>query len=120
MKLINGVCVLSLIVSLGAMTTAYAQSSDPTPTANAALGATADKKSARKADRKLSTDVRRALSKTKGIDVTNIFVRARSGAITLTGSVPESVQIGEAETVARGVLGVTSVANKLSMQAQNY
>ena len=120
MKLINGLCALSLIVAFGAMSNAYAQSSDSAPSVNAALAATADKKSARKADRKLSTEVRRALSKTKGVDVTNIFVRARSGAITLTGSVPEGAQIDKAEAVARGVLGVTSVTNKLSMQAQNY
>ncbi|HZZ02747.1 BON domain-containing protein [Paraburkholderia sp.] len=74
----------------------------------------------RKADRKLSADVRHALGKTRGIDVTNIFVRARSGAITLTGSVPDSAQISKAEEVARGVAGVTSVTSKISMQAQNY
>lgn len=52
--------------------------------------------------------------------MTKIFVRARSGAITLTGSVPDSTQIGKAEEVTRGVAGVTSVTSKLSLQAQNY
>jgi osmotically-inducible protein OsmY len=39
--------------------------------------------------------VRRALSMTRDITVMNIFVRARSGAVTLTGSVPDNAQIEE-------------------------
>jgi hyperosmotically inducible periplasmic protein len=69
---------------------------------------------------KLSLNVRRALSKTKGMVVKNIFVRARSGAITLSGSVPDVALISKAAEAAAGVPGVTSVTNRLSVQDQNY
>jgi hyperosmotically inducible periplasmic protein len=52
--------------------------------------------------------------------VKNIFVRARSGAITLSGSVPDVALISKAAEVAAGVPGVTSVTNRLSVQDQNY
>ncbi|WP_408405019.1 BON domain-containing protein [Paraburkholderia sediminicola] len=113
---------LGAVVSLALVSSAYAQpeSSTPTATVDSAVSAKASQKSTRKADRKLSSDVRRALSKTKEITVTNIFVRARSGAVTLTGSVPDNAQIDRAAQVANSVPGVTSVTNKLSLQAQNY
>jgi hypothetical protein len=34
--------------------------------------------------------------------------------------VPDNAQIGRAEEVAKSVPGVTSVTNKLSLQAQNF
>jgi osmotically-inducible protein OsmY len=62
--------------------------------------------------------VRRALSKAQGFDVSNVFVRARSGAVTLTGTVPEGGQIAQAEEVTKGVPGVKSVSNKLTLGVQ--
>jgi osmotically-inducible protein OsmY len=62
--------------------------------------------------------VRRALAKAQGFDVSNVFVRARSGAITLTGSVPEGDQIQQAADVAKGVAGVKSVTNRVSLGVQ--
>lgn len=122
MKAVRMLQALGVVVSLALVSGANAQSqsSAPTATLDSAASAKAGQKSTRKADRKLSSDVRRALSKTKEITVTNIFVRARSGAITLTGSVPDNAQIDKAAEVAKGVPGVTSVTNKLSLQAQNY
>ncbi|WP_158940170.1 BON domain-containing protein [Burkholderia sp. S171] len=99
---------------------AQSQSSTPTASADSAASAKASQTSTRKADRKLSSDVRRALGKSKEITATNIFVRARSGAVTLMGSVPENSQIDRAAQVANSVPGVTSVTNKLSLQAQIY
>ena len=63
--------------------------------------------------------MRRALSKAQGIDVSNIFVRARGGAVVLTGTVPDGAQIPKAEEVAKGVAGVTSVSNKLTLGQPN-
>lgn len=122
MKAVRMLQALGVVVSLALVSGANAQSqsSAPTATLDSAASAKAGQKSTRKADRKLSSDVRRALSKTKEIMITNIFVRARSGAITLTGSVPDNAQIDKAAEVAKGVPGVTSVTNKLSLQAQNY
>jgi osmotically-inducible protein OsmY len=50
--------------------------------------------------------------------VSNIAVRARGGAVTLTGSVPDQGQIDAAGEAAKGVAGVTSVSNKLNVMQQ--
>lgn len=68
--------------------------------------------------RQLAMNVRRALSKTQQLNVSNITVRARGGTVTLSGSVPEGKQIEQAGEVAKGVAGVNSVSNKLNIQQQ--
>jgi osmotically-inducible protein OsmY len=88
------------------------------PAADSAATTKAAKSATKKTDRKLGLDVRRALSKAQGFDVSNVFVRARGGAVTLTGTVPEGAQIAQAEEVAKGVAGVTSVSNKISIGTQ--
>jgi osmotically-inducible protein OsmY len=93
----------------------YAQTSAPaTDTASAA----ASVKAGKRANSQLGRKVRSALSKTQGLDVSNIAVRARGGAVTLTGSVPSQDQIEAAGTAAKGVAGVTSVSNKLTVVQQ--
>jgi hyperosmotically inducible protein len=72
--------------------------------------------SSKTANRALQKSVRRVLSKTKGLNVTNILVRARSGVITLQGTVPEVSQVDLATEVAQGVMGVTSVINRLTVR----
>jgi osmotically-inducible protein OsmY len=47
-----------------------------------------------------------------------VFVKARSGAVVLTGTVPEGNQIGQAEEIAKAVPGVKSVSNKISLGTQ--
>jgi hyperosmotically inducible protein len=71
--------------------------------------------SAKQADRALAKAVRRALGKTPGFDVSGVFVKARNGAVTLSGSVKDGSQISQAEEVTRQVQGVTSVSNKLTL-----
>jgi hypothetical protein len=44
--------------------------------------------------------------------------RLREGAVVLTGTVPEGNQIGQAEEIAKGVPGVKSVSNKISLGTQ--
>ncbi|MBN3858179.1 MULTISPECIES: BON domain-containing protein [unclassified Paraburkholderia] len=70
---------------------------------------------ATKADRALARAVRRALGKTSGFDVSGVFVRARDGAVTLSGTVRNGDQIRQAEDVTRSVQGVTSVMNRLTL-----
>ena len=70
-------------------------------------------KQMRAADRALQKSVRRALAKTKGLDVINITIRARNGDVVLEGSVPEQSQIDLAMRVAQGVPGVNSVKSAL-------
>ncbi|AOI69620.1 phospholipid-binding protein [Burkholderia ubonensis] len=99
----------------------YAQSSEPAAPEAPAAAKSASKaaaKSAKQANRKLGYAVRKAISKESGVDVANIVVRSKGGAITLEGSVPDAAQIEKAEAAAKGVPGVTSVSSKLHVQPQ--
>jgi hyperosmotically inducible periplasmic protein len=111
-KILNLLKALGLAMCVATASSAYAQASDAqAPAATAAAPAT----STRAADRKLGRDVRRALGRTQGFNVSNVFVRARSGAVTLSGSVPDGSMIQQAGDVAKGVPGVTSVNNRLTL-----
>ncbi|BFG81573.1 hypothetical protein PTKU46_96070 [Paraburkholderia terrae] len=69
------------------------------------------------ADRALQKRVRAALAKDKGVTVSNITVRARAGAVMLQGTVPDQGEIDRAGDVAKGVAGVTSVKNSLTVRS---
>jgi hyperosmotically inducible periplasmic protein len=103
-KLLGALLVgVSMTISVGC----YAQASD------APSGHTSHK--ATPADRALGKSVRRALAKAQGFDVSGVFVRARGGAVTLSGTVKSGEQIQQAEDITKSVQGVTSVTNKLSL-----
>jgi hyperosmotically inducible periplasmic protein len=59
--------------------------------------------------------VRRALGNTHGLDAEGILVRARHGAVTLSGTVRSVDAMNDAERVARTVPGVTSVTSRLTL-----
>lgn len=107
-KMIGGALVV--LASLNA----YAQGSDTAATA-ATTAPTA--KQTKAANRALQKKVRATLARTKGLTVGNIIVRARDGAVTLEGSVPEQAQIELATNAAQGVAGVTSVKSALTIRA---
>jgi hyperosmotically inducible periplasmic protein len=113
MKAIDILKVLGVVVSVAVASSVYAQDT----TSSGAMAAPSTK-SVKKADRKLGLDVRKALAHAQGFDVSNVFVRARGGAVTLSGTVPDSSQIGQAEEVAKTVPGVTSVTNKITLGVQ--
>ncbi|HVE09903.1 MAG TPA: BON domain-containing protein [Paraburkholderia sp.] len=101
---------LLLAASVAVALPAFAQDA-----AQSSQGAAASSKSTKQADRALAKAVRRALGKTPGFDVSGVFVKARGGAITLSGSVKDGSQIEQAGEVAKSVQGVTSVSNKLTL-----
>jgi hyperosmotically inducible protein len=109
----NATRILIMTACLGFSLSSYAQSSDVTP--NAGMTPPANSSKATPNDRALAKAVRRALAKGQGVDVSNIFVRARNGAVTLSGTVGDNGQINQAERIARTVPGVTSVSNRLSL-----
>jgi hyperosmotically inducible periplasmic protein len=109
-KMIGG--ALIVVASLNA----YAQSSDAMAASGAMSAAAPSAKSTKAANRALQRSVRKTLSRTKGLSVDNITVRARSGAVTLEGSVPDQPQIDIATKAAQGVAGVTSVSNALTIR----
>jgi osmotically-inducible protein OsmY len=118
MKSVDFLKALGGVVALVVACNSYAQSSDAMASSDAAMAAPSAK-TVKKANRKLGLKVRGALAKAQGIDVSSISVRARGGAVTLTGSVPDQSQIDKAGDVAKGVDGVTSVSNKLTVVLPN-
>ncbi|MFL9991805.1 BON domain-containing protein [Paraburkholderia sediminicola] len=100
--------VLVVMASLNA----YAQSNGETA-APAVSAASAT--NAKAANRALQKNVLRALSKTKGLNVTAITVRAKNGTVMLEGTVPEQTQIELATHAAQDVAGVSSVRNELTL-----
>ncbi|MFP3563446.1 BON domain-containing protein [Paraburkholderia sp. SIMBA_030] len=118
MKTVNLLKALGVALCMATAASAYAQSSDAMAT-NDTAAATPSTKTTKKMDRKLGLDVRKALAKAQDFDVSNVFVRARGGAVTLTGTVPDGAQIPKAEEVAKNVAGVKSVNNKLTIGAPN-
>ncbi|MFL9937044.1 BON domain-containing protein [Paraburkholderia sp. RL18-103-BIB-C] len=72
----------------------------------------------KQADRALSKKVRAALVKNKDLTATNIHVRATSGAVVLEGTVPDAAQSDKATAAAKGVPGVMSVKNDLSIKEE--
>jgi osmotically-inducible protein OsmY len=93
-----------------------AASSAPAANQQEAAPSQAQTKQAKAANRALSRKVRSALAKDKHISVAKITVRVRDGAVVLQGSVPEQQQIARATEVAKGVQGVTSVRNALTIR----
>jgi hyperosmotically inducible periplasmic protein len=111
----NVLRALSVCVLMTVAAGAYAQASDTEAPAQAAPSAAPSHQKATPADRALGKAVRRALAKAQGFDVSGVFVKARDGTVTLSGSVRSSDQIQQAEQVTRSVQGVNTVVNKLTL-----
>ncbi|MEM5325976.1 BON domain-containing protein [Paraburkholderia sp. JHI2823] len=90
---------------------AYAQSSEGDATTPAASA-----KSTKAENHALGKKVRAALTKTKDLHAENITVKAHGGTVSLDGTVPDASQIDLATTAAKGVAGVTSVENHLTIK----
>jgi hyperosmotically inducible periplasmic protein len=80
----------------------------------------ADKKAAHAADRHLAAEVRKALVKAGEVDTSHVSILAKSGAITLAGTVPKSAQIGIAQQQAQQVAGVARVTNRLGIDYEGH
>ncbi|MFP3587756.1 BON domain-containing protein [Paraburkholderia sp. SIMBA_055] len=78
----------------------------------------AQKKAMRVENRHLAASVRKSLVKAGGIDTAHVSVLAKSGTITLAGTVPEASQIDLAQQRVRQVTGVTEVSNRLSLGSE--
>jgi hyperosmotically inducible protein len=100
-----------------AITPALAQNVEISAVAGSSASSTLDAKAVRASNRALAKAVRSALVKAKGIDLTKVFVYAKGGMVTLSGSVPESSQVARASEVAKAVPGVAALDNRLSVYA---
>jgi osmotically-inducible protein OsmY len=119
MKMIHSLRLAGVVVVLVSSLSAWSQTSDSgaaasqsgTPSASAGTS----KKAVRKANRALSRRVTQALQK-GGVDVIGVNVIAKNGAITLAGYAQDATQIDKAGSIAKGVSGVSSVKNALTIQ----
>ncbi|ACC74943.1 BON domain-containing protein [Paraburkholderia phymatum] len=106
-----------LVVAACATSNVFAQASNAMPMASSPAGGSGKGATS---DKQLARDVRKALSKAPHFNVSNVFVKARGGVVTLSGSVSDGAQIQQATEVAMGVPGVTSVNNHLTMYTKGY
>ncbi|MCX4152944.1 MULTISPECIES: BON domain-containing protein [Paraburkholderia] len=115
-----GLAVAALFVAMSATTWCHADEAASSPSsaqgASTTAGSGAVATTGRKADRALRRKVYAAIGKYKEINAGDISVIAKDGAVTLNGTVTEATQISKVEAIARGVPGVTSVTNKLTVK----
>lgn len=119
MKAIHAVRLVSTALLISGSIHAYAQASNaaaPSSAPTTTAEARGHYKSMKAANRALQRQVRSALVKDRNISTANITVRARDGAVTLQGTVPLQAQSDRATEVAKGVPGVVSVRNALSIR----
>jgi len=118
MKAINAIKVAGGALLIAASFQAFAQTSEAAPAADQAAAAKSQHKADTAANRALGRKVRTALSKALGTGASHITVRASHGNIVLQGSVPEQDLSDKATEIAKGVDGVASVKNALSIRAE--
>ncbi len=94
---------------------AHAQTDTAASSASAPVSSKAARKQTRAANRTLAKSVRQALNHTKGLVSSDINVNAKSGAVTLAGTVPDQAQIALAEATTKNVSDVVSVKNNLTL-----
>ncbi|MGF6851757.1 BON domain-containing protein [Paraburkholderia sp. CI3] len=105
------------ILMVATSITTWAQNGETASAASApamAASGTAAPATGRKANRALRRKIYAAIGKHKEISAGNISVTAKDGAVTLNGTVTEASQVDKVAEIAKGVPGVTSVANKLT------
>jgi hyperosmotically inducible periplasmic protein len=116
----NAIDLLKVMVVAGCVavtSSAWSQTSDSM--ANPSAGTATNTKAMKKADRLLARKVRGAMAHAQGFDVSNVFVKSRSGAVTLSGTVPDNGQIAQGGEIAKNVPGVNSVNNRLTLAVPN-
>ncbi|SAK81440.1 transport-associated protein [Caballeronia temeraria] len=117
MKTINALRFTAVASAIAFSVNVWAQTSDAGATQSATPSASAgsSKSAMRKANRALSKKVSQALQK-GGVELNGINVIAKNGAITLAGHAADAEQIDKAASIAKGVDGVKSVKNVLTIQ----
>ncbi|WP_028208069.1 BON domain-containing protein [Paraburkholderia nodosa] len=112
----GGVLIVLASVHAWAQAGASETSAASNGTAVAASGSMTAK-DIRKADHALRRKVYSAIvTHNKEINAGNISVIAKGGAVTLDGTVVDASQIDKVSEIAKGVPGVTSVTNKLTIK----
>ncbi|WP_321908458.1 MULTISPECIES: BON domain-containing protein [unclassified Paraburkholderia] len=116
---VAGLAVATLVAVASMSAWAQPQGAASAPAESQAASATAAPAavpSDRQANRAMRRKVYAAIGKDKSINAGNISVGAKGGAITLNGTVSDTAQIARVEEITKGVPGVTSVTNKLTVK----
>jgi osmotically-inducible protein OsmY len=111
-KLMGGALIVVVSVNAWSQTS---ESAAPSAQSSMAPSSGGSAKANRQANRALSKKVLVALSK-GGVSTSRINVVAKGGAVTLVGAVTDATQIDKAGELAKGVSGVTSVKNSLTLK----
>jgi osmotically-inducible protein OsmY len=112
-----GALIVALSTNVWAQSGAAASAPGSAPAASAMVASgAATPATGKKANRALRRRVYAAIGKHKEISAGNISVTAKDGAVTLNGTVTDATQIPKVAEIAKGVPGVTSVTNKLTVQ----
>ncbi|MES2360573.1 MAG: BON domain-containing protein [Pseudomonadota bacterium] len=90
---------------------------DETQKAAASGQKAADSVTATVDDMAITTSISAALAKDSELSAIRIDVDTKNGRVTLSGPAPTSAARDKAETIAKGVKGVSSVDNKLVVRA---
>ncbi|MFL9928227.1 BON domain-containing protein [Paraburkholderia sp. RL18-103-BIB-C] len=93
--------------------------SPPMKAASPSSSPSSSSSSRARSDSQILRDVRRAFTRTTGLNSSAIHVQVRHGVVTLTGRVPQRSQIQRAGNAARSVRGVRSVSNRLTVQTRS-
>jgi osmotically-inducible protein OsmY len=111
-KLMGGALIVVVSVNAWSQTS---ESAAPSAQSSMAPSSGGSAKATRQANRALSKKVLVALSK-GGVSTSRINVVAKGSAVTLVGAVTDATQIDKAGELAKGVSGVTSVKNSLTLK----
>jgi hyperosmotically inducible periplasmic protein len=93
---------------------ASAQSSQAAQTTPSAMQMS--KAEMRAQNRHMAAAVQRAIDRTKGLSASDIRIRVRAGAVSLSGTVPDVAQIAMAGSAAAATSGVKSVDNRVTVR----
>ncbi|CAE6851693.1 hypothetical protein R75461_07505 [Paraburkholderia nemoris] len=107
-----------ILIALASVHT-WSQTSEPSAASSgSAIAASAGEtpKETRQANRALRRKVYAAIGKHKEIAAGNISVVTKGGAVTLDGTVVDASQIDKVAEIAKGVPGVTSITNRLTVK----
>jgi osmotically-inducible protein OsmY len=111
-KLMGGALIVVVSVNAWSQTS---ETAAPSAQSSMAPSSGGSAKATRQANRALSKKVLVALSK-GGVSTSRINVVAKGSAVTLVGAVTDATQIDKAGELAKGVSGVTSVKNSLTLK----
>jgi len=110
----SGCAALIVLASIGAAS--YAGDTIAAASAPSVASSASAPVATRQENRALRKLVYAEFAKDKSIDAGDIGVGVKSGAVTLTGTVSDAAQSEKVAAMTKGVPGVVSVTNKLTIR----